>query len=321
MRWLERNGYDVSYFAGVDTDRRGAALRNHRVFMTAGHDAYWSAMQRQNIEAARDAGVHLAFLSSSTGFWRSRWEPSNDLAKTPHRTLVAYKETHADGKIDSVKDDWTGTWRDSRIFNPVGPKPENAVVGTLHTVGGFRNDPLMVPFDFAKLRFWRNTSVAGQKEGQTAVLGKGLLGYEWDQDIDNGLRPAGLVRLSATTIDNVSYLQDLGTIYDSGSATHHLTIYRASSGALVFSAATAQYRGDWTICTPTGRQAGRASGPRSPDLRKIFNRRRSIFSRTWAPNHGASRPIWPLPNRRRTARVPSPASSSRNHRRASPVPS
>ena len=66
----------------------------------------------------------------------------------------------------------------------------------------------MVPFDFAKLRFWRNTSVAAQKEGQTAVLGKGLLGYEWDQDIDNGLRPAGLIRLSATTIDNVSYLQD-----------------------------------------------------------------------------------------------------------------
>jgi hypothetical protein len=241
VRWLERNGFDVTYFAGVDTDRRGARLRNHRVFMTAGHDAYWTGPQRQHIEAARDAGVHLAFLSSSTGLWRARWEPSNDGASTPHRTLAAYKETHADGKIDSAKDDWTGTWRDSRVFNPLGPKPENAVVGTLHTVGGFRNDPLAVSADHARLRFWRNTSVAALTGQRTAVLGKGILGHELDEDLDNGVRPAGLVRLSATTIDNVAYLQDLGTIYDSGTATHHLTLYRAPSGSLVFSAGTAQY--------------------------------------------------------------------------------
>jgi hypothetical protein len=241
VRWLERNGYDVSYFAGVDTDRRGAQLRNHRVFMTVGHDAYWSPGQRQHIEAARDAGVNLAFLSGSTGMWRTRWEASNDGAKTPYRTLVSYKETHADGKLDSIKDDWTGTWRDSRAFNPIGPKPENAVVGTLHTVGGFRNDPLLVPSDYANRRFWRNSSVATQKAGETAILGKGILGYEWDQDIENGVRPAGLIHLSSTKIQNVAYLQDLGTLYDSGTATHHLTLYRAPGGALVFSAGTPQY--------------------------------------------------------------------------------
>lgn len=241
VRWLERNGFDVTYFAGVDTDRRGAQLRNHRVFMTAGHDAYWTGPQRQHIEAARDAGVHLAFLSSSTGLWRARWEPSNDGSPTPHRTLAAYKETHADGKIDSAKDDWTGTWRDSRVFNPLGAKPENAVVGTLHTVGGFRNDPLVASADHAGLRFWRHTAVAALTGQRAAVLGKGILGHEWDQDLDNGVRPAGLIRLSATTVDNVAYLQDLGTTYDSGTATHHLTLYRAPSGSLVFSAGSAQY--------------------------------------------------------------------------------
>ena len=30
VRWLERNGYDVSYTTGVDTDRRGAELLEHR---------------------------------------------------------------------------------------------------------------------------------------------------------------------------------------------------------------------------------------------------------------------------------------------------
>ena len=144
-------------------------------------------------------------------------------------------------KIDSEKEEWTGTWRDSRIFNPLGPKPENAVTGTLHTVGGFRNDRLAVPAQYGRLRFWRNTEVSTQKEGETALLGKGVLGHELDEDVDNGFRPAGLIRLSETTIPNVAYLQDLGTVYDAGTATHHLTLYRAPNGALVFSAGSAQY--------------------------------------------------------------------------------
>ena len=241
VRWLERNGYNVSYFSGVDTDRRGEEIREHRIFLSAGHDVFWSGAQRRNIESARDAGVNLAFFASSAGFWRSRYEASNDGRQTPYRTLVSYRETLADGKIDSEKEEWTGTWRDSRVFNPLGPKPENAVTGTLHTVGGFRNDRLAVPAQYGKLRFWRNTEVATQVDGKTALLGKGVLGHELDQDLDNGFRPAGLIRLSETTIDNVAYLQDLGALYDAGTATHHMTLYRAASGALVFSAGSAQY--------------------------------------------------------------------------------
>ena len=62
VRWLEANGYDVSYCSGVDTDRFGDKLLRHKVFLSVGHDEYWSAQQRANVEAARDAGVHLAFL-------------------------------------------------------------------------------------------------------------------------------------------------------------------------------------------------------------------------------------------------------------------
>ena len=55
VRWLEANGYDVSYASGVDTDRRGPApLQQHRVFLSSGHDEYWSGAQRANVEAARD---------------------------------------------------------------------------------------------------------------------------------------------------------------------------------------------------------------------------------------------------------------------------
>ena len=83
VRLLERNGYDVSYSTGIDTDRRGAELLEHKTFLSVGHDEYWSGAQRANVEAARAAGVHLAFFSGNEVFWKTRWEPSIDGTGTP----------------------------------------------------------------------------------------------------------------------------------------------------------------------------------------------------------------------------------------------
>ena len=65
IRWLEANGYNVSYTTGVDTDRRGQELLEHEAFLSVGHDEYWSGQQRTNVEAARDAGVNLAFFAAT----------------------------------------------------------------------------------------------------------------------------------------------------------------------------------------------------------------------------------------------------------------
>ena len=132
------------------------------------------------METARGAGVNLAFFSGNEVFWKVRWEDAIDGSGTPHRTMVTYKETHAGAKIDPVADVWTGTWRDSRPFNPEGAQPENALTGTIFTVNAWRNDPLIVPADFAGLRFWRDTDIAELAPGERAILPKGLLGHEWD---------------------------------------------------------------------------------------------------------------------------------------------
>jgi hypothetical protein len=59
--WLEENGYNVSYISGIDTATSGSLLLNHKVFMDAGHDEYWTNSQVANVEAAANAGVNLAF--------------------------------------------------------------------------------------------------------------------------------------------------------------------------------------------------------------------------------------------------------------------
>ena len=258
VRWLERNGYDVSYFAGVDTDRRGEQIQDHTVFIFGGHDAYWTRAQREHVEAARDAGVHLAFLGGGVSMWKACYLPSLLPSDTPYRTLVSFRETITHGKLDPQKELWTGTWRDPREFNPEGAQPENAVTGKIATVGAFRNDRLHVPASCGPRRFWRNTEVTDLDAGAIGVFGRGVLGHEWDQDIDNGERPGGVIHLSETTVDNVAYVQDWGSVYDSGSATHHMTLYRAPSGALVFSAGSVQYA--WGLddlhtyfTTPSGR--------------------------------------------------------------------
>ena len=240
VRWLERNGYDVSYFTGVDADRRGAEILEHKAYLSVGHDEYWSGAQRANVEAARAAGVNLGFFSGNEIFWKTRWENSIDGSGTDHRTLVSYKETHANAKIDP-NSAWTGTWRDPRFSPPAdGGRPENALSGTIFTVDA-GTTAIQVPAADGKLRLWRNTSVASLAAGQTATLADDTLGYEWDEDLDNGSRPPGLIDLSSTTYDTPQRITDYGSNYAPGTATHHLTLYRASSGALVFGAGTVQW--------------------------------------------------------------------------------
>ena len=238
IRFLEANGYDVSYFSGIDSDRRGAEIQEHDIFLSVGHDEYWSGGQRANVEAARNAGVDLAFLSGNEVFWKTRWENSIDGSNTPYATLVSYKETHPTG-IDDPSSQATGTWRDPRFETDAG-RPENALTGQIFMVndGSDRADrKITVPAEDGQLRFWRNTGL-----GSTSTkLDSDILSYEWDEDLDNGSRPAGLIRLSSTTDPSTSYLQDFGSTYGTAPATHSLTMYRAPSGALVFGAGTTQW--------------------------------------------------------------------------------
>ncbi|MCS7014882.1 MAG: Ig-like domain-containing protein [Gemmatales bacterium] len=245
VRWLEGNGYNVSYFTNVDTARYGAEILEHKVFITVGHDEYWSAEMWQNVQAARDAGVHMLFLAGNNIYWKVRWEPSIDGSGTPYRTLVCYKESLADAKIDPLPYVWTGLWRDPRFSPPAdGGIPENLLGGTIFTVNRGPDEvgtPIEVPYEYRNLRIWRHTNIASLQPGQIAYLGQHTLGYEWNEDLDNGFRPAGQIRLSSTTQQVPQKLLDYGRTVGPGIATHNLTLYRARSGALVFSAGTVQW--------------------------------------------------------------------------------
>src|ERR1019366_8949685 len=158
----------------------------------------------------REAGVNLAFFSANELFWKTRWGPSIDGTETPYRTLTTYKETHFEGPVDP-KDPptWTGAWRDPRSPHANGGKPENALSGQQFEVNSGSAE-ITVPSQYSKLRMWRNTAVASLKAGQTLTLAPeaDTLGYEWDEDVDNGFRPAGEFDLSSTTVSEVQAFTD-----------------------------------------------------------------------------------------------------------------
>ena len=249
IRFLEENGYDVSYTSGVDMSQPGAAsmIEQHKIFLTAGHDEYWSGQQRANVQAAINAGVNASFFTGNEVVWKTRFAASIDGSNTPNRTLVTYKETHYNAPVDPQDPPtWTGTWMDPRFSPPAdGGQPQNALTGQLFAVDSGTTD-ITVPASYSKLRFWRNTRVASLPSGQSTTLdqGVGTLGYEWDVDADNGFRPAGEFDLSSTTDTAAQPFLDYGSITttsNTATVTHHLTLYRAPSGALVFGAGTVQW--------------------------------------------------------------------------------
>ncbi|OSI72465.1 DUF4082 domain-containing protein [Bradyrhizobium canariense] len=236
--WLEQNGYDVSYISGIDAATSPGLLRNTNAYIDVGHDEYWTQSQFANVKAAADAGVDLAFLSGNQIYWDTELAPSFDASHTPNRTIVEYKDIWSGTQLDpnGTANGGAGLFRDP-VYGP--GTPENSLSGTIFTVDDLGTlDNITIPANMSQLRFWRNTSVASGNGGTLTHL----LGYEWDSDLDNGFRPAGLIDMSSTTRNVNTLLLDNGLTTGSGTATHSLTLYRdTTSGALVFGAGTVMW--------------------------------------------------------------------------------
>ena len=198
VRFLESNGYDVSYTTGVDTDRRGAELLEHEVFLSVGHDEYWSgaaARQRRGGPRRRRAPGVLQ---------RQRGLLEDPLGEQHRRVRHAVPHAgHLQGDPRQRQDRpagppmWTGTWRDPRFSPPGdGGRPENALTGQIFTMNCCAINMVVGSAD-GKMRFWRNTRVATLAGNATTTVGTNIIGYEWDEDLDNGFRPAGAFRVSA----------------------------------------------------------------------------------------------------------------------------
>jgi hypothetical protein len=102
LRWMEHEGYDVTYTTDVDTDAATDMINGplspgrHKVFLSVGHDEYWSWQMRDNIEKARnrapnDQPLNIGWFGANSVYWQIRFEDSSSGSNPARRTIVAYK--------------------------------------------------------------------------------------------------------------------------------------------------------------------------------------------------------------------------------------
>ncbi|MEN3342226.1 MAG: hypothetical protein V7644_1630 [Actinomycetota bacterium] len=115
VRFLEREGADVSYQTDVDTDREQSSLLRHRLVMVAGHDEYWTLRIRDAFDAALAAGTNLAFMGSNEAYWHIEYEDGGT-------TIFGYKSLYDPNPTLAQK---------TALFREIG-RPECMLMGVQH---------------------------------------------------------------------------------------------------------------------------------------------------------------------------------------------
>jgi hypothetical protein len=101
-------------------------LMKSKVFISSGHDEYWDGQQRSNIEKARDAGLHLMFLSGNEVFWKIRWEDSPTVVSSIFVFLspllnISFFETLTEKRLCRIK--WPPKTAPLPLLPPPPPLP------------------------------------------------------------------------------------------------------------------------------------------------------------------------------------------------------
>ena len=218
MRFLEREGYDVSYTSNVDVHANPALLLNHKAFLSVGHDEYWSYQMKQAVQVAQASGIHVGFFSANTAYWQVRFSSDN-------RVMTSYKELAYRDPFTTDGDQTnnkfiTDQWRNVPSYGVVDAiaRPENAMIGVM-----YHKDPVnadLVVFDPTHWVFANTGVVKGTKF-------VGLLGYETDSMYNNGFQPAGIRKLCESP--------------DGGGEFSHATCFVAPSGSTTFASGTMQW--------------------------------------------------------------------------------
>ena len=127
VAWAEQNGYELDYAANSDLEFRPEILEGYRLVLSVGHDEYWSAGMRDNLEAFIADGGNAAFFSGNSVCWQVRSEEDG-------RALVCWKQWY---NMDPVyKTDDLSTL--STLWSHyLVERPENQLTGVGFLYGGY----------------------------------------------------------------------------------------------------------------------------------------------------------------------------------------
>ena len=223
VRWLEQQGYDISYLSDPDLQNTSTVLQNYHAMLIVGHSEYWSKQMRDTLETAVNKGVNLAVFAANSIYWQIRYEPRPSGGQSvPERILVCYKGLgHQDPFYGKDNSQITVTFRQAPLN-----EPEQTLLGEMYAsnweprLGGF-------PWVVADASSWVFAGT-GLKNGDSLP---GLVGYEYDKVDPHFSTPPGLEILASSPVVDLSKNRDVSDA----------TLYTSASGARVFNAGTIEW--------------------------------------------------------------------------------
>jgi hypothetical protein len=174
VRWAETNGYELDVAISDDLEQHPEVLDGHRLFLSVGHDEYWSWGMREALDRFTDAGGNAAILSGNTCFWQVRFEED-------HRAMTCFKYRADEDPVVGTADERlvTGPWSDRRIA-----WPETRTIGLTFTRGGYSRYGLGVPRGSGAYTVWRPDHWAfegtGLRYGDELGRADAIVAYEVD---------------------------------------------------------------------------------------------------------------------------------------------
>ena len=195
VRWLEANGYDVSYITGVDSRsrRRTAAQpqglpvgRSRRVLVRrpAGQRRGGARCRRPPRVLQRQRGL----LEDALGDQHRRLEH-----RVPHaRLLQGDARQREDRSVAGVDRHLARPALQPAVRRRPARERADRARSSWSTTPAYRTRSWCRP-PTARCVSGATPRVASLAAGQTATLPVGTLGYEWDSELDNGARPPGLM--------------------------------------------------------------------------------------------------------------------------------
>lgn len=172
VAWAERHGFAFDFAASADLETVPGLLDPYALYVSVGHDEYWSAPMRDAVEGFVARGGNAAFFSGNTAFWQIRFEDGAS-------AQVSYK-------LSPEKDPLFGTADERHVAtmwsDPLAQRPENRMTGVSFTRGGYAHLP-NAPGN-GGYTVWRpdHWLFAGSGLGYGDVLGADpvVVGYECD---------------------------------------------------------------------------------------------------------------------------------------------
>ncbi len=174
LRWAEANGYAVDVVTGPDLETVPELLDGTRLYLSVGHDEYWTWSMRDALDAHTAAGGNAAIFSGNTCYWQVRISPDR-------KTMTGYKYGANEDPVLGTPDEQflSGAWVDRRIG-----RPEAASIGLSFSRGGYSRYGLGVPRASGAFTVWRPEHWAFEGTGLTYGDALGLtdtiVGYEVD---------------------------------------------------------------------------------------------------------------------------------------------